>query len=261
MNKYRLYIDEVGNPGIKADIHPNERFLSLTGVIIELAYVAEILFPEMEKLKKEFFGSHPDEPIVFHRKELMNKKYPFHILQEENIEKRFNQQILLLLSEWKYIVITVVIDKIEHRKLYSIWQYDPYHYCMAVMLERFIFFLEAKEGVGDVMAESRGRSEDLRLKKSFRLLWNNGTEFIENTRIQNSLTSKELKVKPKANNVSGLQLADLIAHPSRRAILRSIGKLKNVRTVFGDRIEEILQGKYYKSSSGKIWGYGKKILP
>jgi hypothetical protein len=38
--KYRLYVDEVGNPGLSASLqHPNERFLSLTGVIIELGHV------------------------------------------------------------------------------------------------------------------------------------------------------------------------------------------------------------------------------
>jgi hypothetical protein len=33
------------------------------------------------------------------------------------------------------------------------------------------------------------------------------------------LTSRQLKVKLKDNNITGLQLADLIAHPSFRATL------------------------------------------
>lgn len=261
MNKHRLYVDEVGSSGTKGNIHPNERFLSLTGVIIDLSYVNTIIFPQLEELKRKYFGSHADNPVVLHRKELVNQKYPFNALKDPKIEKQFNKELLSYFIKWEYKVITVVIDKQEHHNLYTTWQYDPYHYCMAVLLERFVFFLEENNCVGDVMAESRGGSEDRRLKKSFRNLWENGTDHINFDRIQSQLTSKELKVKPKLNNISGLQLADLIAHPSRRAILRSANKVQNERTVFGDKIEDLLQNKYRKSPTGKIWGFGKKLLP
>ena len=62
--KYRIYIDEVGNPDLGSSDNPNHRFLSLTGVILELDYVQSILHPQMEKLKEKFFKSHPDEPII-----------------------------------------------------------------------------------------------------------------------------------------------------------------------------------------------------
>ena len=39
--KYRIYIDEVGNPDLKSSDNPNHRFLSLTGVILELGYVQQ----------------------------------------------------------------------------------------------------------------------------------------------------------------------------------------------------------------------------
>lgn len=261
MNKFRLYIDEVGSSSKKTNIHPNERYLSLTGVIVNLSYINQTLFNELEQLKKKYFESHPDNPIIFHRKELVNKKYPFHALRNPTIEKRFNTELLSYLEKWNYSVITVVIDKIEHKNRYTIWQYETYHYCMAILLERFILYLKNIESTGDVMAESRGGKEDMRLKKSFINLWTNGTEHISKDIFQEFLTSKELKVKSKSNNISGLQLCDLIAHPSRRAILRSKGKIQNDTNVFGDKIEEILQSKYYKNSTGKIWGYGKKLLP
>ena len=64
--KYRLYIDEVGDPGLKAAKDPRYRYLSLTGVIIELDYVNEIVFEKIEKLKKKYFKSHVDDPVIFH---------------------------------------------------------------------------------------------------------------------------------------------------------------------------------------------------
>jgi len=56
--KYRLYVDEVGNPDLKSSDHEDLRYLCLTGVIFELKYVDDVLFPEIEKIKKDFFGSH-----------------------------------------------------------------------------------------------------------------------------------------------------------------------------------------------------------
>ena len=68
--KYRIYIDEVGNPDLGSSDNPNHRFLSLTGIILELGYVKAVLHPQMEEIKAKYFNYHPDEPIVFHRKEI-----------------------------------------------------------------------------------------------------------------------------------------------------------------------------------------------
>jgi hypothetical protein len=111
---------------------------------------------------------------------------------------------------------------------------------------------------GDVMAESRGGKEDIRLKKSFRTLCDSGTYYIKPDIFANHLTSKELKVKQKSNNIAGLQIADLIAHPSRREILLENNLIIDNRNIFGDKITQILAGKYYRNED-KI--FGKKLLP
>jgi len=46
--KYRLYTDEVGNPDLKCSEHEDHRFLCLTGIIADLDYVREVLYPEFE---------------------------------------------------------------------------------------------------------------------------------------------------------------------------------------------------------------------
>src|SRR5207247_1757774 len=78
---------------------PNHRYLSLTGVVIDLDYVSTTVFPIIEELKRHYFGSHPDEPVILHRKELLNKKHPFESLQDPMIEKSFNQGLLDLLQK------------------------------------------------------------------------------------------------------------------------------------------------------------------
>ena len=260
MIKYRIYIDETGNSDLNSSDNPNHRFLTLTGVVVSLDYVKDKLHPDMEKIKNDILCQHPDEPIIFHRKDILNKKNHFRILKNEKINEEFNNAILSKLKEWEYTVITVLIDKKEHKELYHTWRYDPYHYCLAVLLERFVFWLGKNDAIGDVMIESRGGKEDMRLKKSFRNLMLNGTEYVDASKFNTFFTSKEIKVKPKSANISGLQLADIIAHPSRRQFLLHLGYIIKTKKIFGDKIIEIIKKKYYKRNN-KIYGYGMKKLP
>ena len=111
MGLYRLYIDEVGNHDLSHPEDENERFLSLTGVIIDAEYCLRSFNPSFEEIKRIFFAKDPDEPIIFHRKDIMNKRPPFQALRDPYIEKRFNETLLSSLSNWEYQVITVVIEK------------------------------------------------------------------------------------------------------------------------------------------------------
>jgi len=239
-----MYIDEVGNPDLESSENPLHRFLSLTGVIVDLAYVSKTLFPQVEKLKFKYFKSHPDDPVIFHRKELVNAKHPFEALRNEKVKNQFDNELLNYLKMWNYTVITVCLDKKAHKDTYRVWRYDPYHYCLALLLERFTFFLEQKEARGDVMAESRGGKEDRRLKASFSKLWEEGTEYLSPERFHSVFTSKQLKVKPKSNNISGLQIADIIAHPSRKEILSENDLLDRPLGTLAKNNLLVQQGKY-----------------
>jgi len=263
MGLYRIYIDEAGNHDLTHADDPNQRFLSLTGVILESRHTLEVVQPEMDQIKREFFQSDPDTPIIFHRKEMVNRVPPFHALRDPQTEQAFNGRLLTCLARWDYRAITVVIDKKAHRDQYQMWHYHPYHYCLAVLLERFVLHLHYGSNRGDVMVESRGRIEDEKLKDSYRRLYRNGTDKIAVERWQERVTSEELKIKPKSANITGLQLADLVAHPSRREILIENQLISDDRQVFGDQINAILrQSKYLRNrQTGEIRGYGKKLLP
>lgn len=177
------------------------------------------------------------------------------------IEKAFNADLLNLLRSVDYTTITVVIDKYEHLQRYEVWHYDPYHYCQEVLLERYVLWLEERDSSGDVMAESRGGREDRRLKESFSRIWNEGTRYVPATQFASRLTSKQLKVKTKANNIAGLQLADLLAHPSFKYVLSRHQRIAQPQT-FGAKIARILvESKYLRSPSGKLDGWGCKWLP
>uniref|UniRef100_B8HWN3 DUF3800 domain-containing protein n=1 Tax=Cyanothece sp. (strain PCC 7425 / ATCC 29141) TaxID=395961 RepID=B8HWN3_CYAP4 len=176
MQKYRLYIDEVGNADLGNSVsQDNNRYLSLTGVIFDVTHARDILFPQLEDLKAAHFKNHsPQKPVILHRKELVKKKYPFEDLRDPAVELSFNQTLLKLFVEWEYKVITVVIDKLNHKQKYKTWMYYPYHYCLAVTLERYVKWLDAIDCVGDVYSESRGKRDNKMLERSFQLLYRNG---------------------------------------------------------------------------------------
>lgn len=111
--KFRLYIDEVGNPGLEAAKDPRHRYLSLTGIIMELSYVNDIAFERIEDLKRKYFHYHVDEPLIFYRKKIVNQKYPFHALRNARTRRAFDDDLLQLLDEVEYTMIAVVIDKLE----------------------------------------------------------------------------------------------------------------------------------------------------
>jgi len=231
--------------------------------MIESEHLRSVIQPQMARLKADLFQGDPDEPVVLHRRDIIGKRGPFKALEEPAAESRFNHSLLEALRRWEYVVVSVVIDKLAHREQYRVWHHHPYHYCMQVLLERFVLHLDEADARGDVMAESRGGKEDLKLKQSYYRLYNEGTDFVSSELWRYRLTSCELKVKPKSAAVVGLQLADLIAYPSQKSILREEGLLPHGPDVFGDRIVEILEsGKYRRQRGTQVtWGFGKKLLP
>jgi hypothetical protein len=251
-----MYVDEVGNADVRSSDDPNHRFLSLTGVVIELWHVESVVHPEMEALKSAYFGSHPDDPVILHRKELLSGRGPFVSLRNVAVRAAFDRELLDLMRAWDYTVISVCLDKKEHRQKYAAGQNNPYHYCLAVLLECYVSFLNRRGVRGDVVAESRGGKEDRRLKESYVRWLEEGSGSTDAAQIAGALTSRQLKVKQKSNNLAGLQLADLVAHPSRNEILSENGHDVTVAP-FATKVTAILQSKYDRRGEQVL---GKKML-
>jgi hypothetical protein len=259
--KYRLYIDEVGNPDLKSSTDPNHRYLSLTGVVLELGYVDRTVFPMVEALKRRYFKSHPDEPVVLHRKELVNRRPPFEALRNPETGLAFDHDLSEFLLALECAVVTVTLDKLRHREMYQVWRFDPYHHCLAALVERYVLWLERRAATGDVMAEARGGREDRRLKQSFAEVHAAGSPFVSPEKFSRFLTSRQLKLRPKVANIAGLQIADLLAHPCcKAAVARRHGDC--LPGTFGGKIAQMLEEqKYDRGPDGEIDGWGRIWLP
>lgn len=262
---YHIYIDESGNHDLENSDQDGTRFLSLTGVAVSDSVVREAIEPQMQRLKDAYFPrACEDPPVILHRADLVNRRPPFATLRDPELAASFDRDLLALLQQWEYQVVTVVIDKQELCQRYRVYRYHPYHYCLDVLLERYLYILRRFGARGDVIVESRGKKEDKMLRLTYQRLLREGTGWSKPAEFLTYLSSTKLRTFRKKDNQAGLQLADLIAHPSQRGILAERGLINGdgVAGTFGSQICAILEkDKYCRSGTGKIMGYGKKLLP
>ncbi len=260
--RYRMFVDEVGHADLKSCQDPNGRYLSLTGIIFELAYYDLVVVRQVEQLKEKHFPPLSDgRPLILHRKELVNKSWPFTILRDPEREEAFNQDLLFALESLDYVVLTTTIDKLEHVNRNEAWRRHPYHYCQEVLLECFARWLNHRNARGDVYGESRGRREDRELKTAARFTFHHGTGVLSREVCQRVLIDEDLKLYRKSADIAGLQLADLIAHPSFKRMMARRAE-QELPSTFGGRIARILEAsKYDRNPQGMIDGWGCQWLP
>jgi hypothetical protein len=181
--------------------------VSLTGIITKIRAHDAVIQPEIEQLKARIFGHNPPQwTVILHRREIVRKEKPyFDCLRDPKANNDWENSLLALIENLPYIATTVTIDKQEHAHKYLVWQFNPYHYCMRALIERYVLWLNRNGLTGDVVAEPRFKKQDKKLKRSFNYIYDHGTEHIPAATIQKCLTSREIKFETKAANVAGLQ--------------------------------------------------------
>jgi|DewCreStandDraft_2_1066082.scaffolds.fasta_scaffold00843_20 hypothetical protein len=261
--KLRLYVDESGDHTFRpaAASYLDKRYLCLFGCAFDLEYYEKEFRPAFELLKSKHFGSDADDPVILHREDMKARRGPFAILRDSSKAEEFNRDLLSLVGRAKFRAFAVVVDKHSTQtKHYGPLPYHPYHVALLVLMERYCGWLNFKGWEGDILAESRGGREDLQLKSAYRTVHSSGTRFRQPGFFQKVLTSKEIKIKPKTQNIPGLQLADLFAYPAKRRLLFDYG-VGLALSGFTRTMADVLESKYNKQVyTGKVCGYGKIFL-
>ncbi len=252
--RYRMYVDESGDHVMEPSkwSSPDARYLGLTGVVMDSEVYRTRTHPEFEALKQEFFPHDPDEPVVLVRNRIIKKLGPFGELRDPELAAHWEQRIIRFLNNHASQIFTVVIDKQAHQGRTGSAASHPYHYCAAVLTERYGDWLRNAGATGDVMMESRGRREDMDFRAGFsRFMLGSLPETQES---QRKTGSSLLRLKSKENNITGLQLADLVAYPSMRGILLENGfPLANPPSAATRQFIEAIQPKHGQN--------GKALLP
>jgi hypothetical protein len=183
-------------------------------------------------------------------------------LRDIEVGREFDSGVLRLVKECPYRAITVTIDKRDHLSRYGLWHFDPYHYCLRCLIERYVLWLRRHSLSGDVAIEPRFPKADKKVKQSFRLIYERGTEHISACVVHEHLLSHDIRFMAKSHNVAGMQLCDLLAHPSYRSMKLERQELLEPPD-FGTAIVDILRDHRYSRhpKSGVIAGWGRKWLP
>lgn len=224
-------------------------------------HARDFLVPSLNEFKAEMLNEDPDEPICLHRSDIRHAKGPFHPLSDEDTRLRFDERILGIMRDTEYTVITVFLDKLGMDSKFHWERTHPYHFLMEVLMEKYALCLEKKNAIGDVMPEARGKPQDAALQKEFSRVLECGTRYMSAGRIRKQITSRKLKFRTKKDNIAGLQLCDLLAHPSHYAIRTNLKHPVELGGFANRVVKILLEAKYNRSAYGKVWGWGAKSLP
>lgn len=112
-------MDEVGHADLRASTDVNQRYLSLTGVIVSSEYHQNEMTSSLSALKLGVFGT---DSVVLHRADIIKMNPPFVCLRDPAKHAKFDSGILQLLEDSPYTVLTATIDKLEHLERYTVWR-------------------------------------------------------------------------------------------------------------------------------------------
>lgn len=228
---------------------------------MDMAYCKDSFNSNLEEFKRKHFGEELDDPVILHREQVVSKVGCFAVLRNPERNAAFREDFLKLIDGARFTAFSVVIDKINtENRYYGISDSHPYHIGLLAMLERSCGFYRFYRSTGDVLAEARGGREDTLLKAAYREIHAGGSSFFPASFFQAFLSSKEIKLKPKSANIAGLQLADLLAYPSKRRILEECG-IGSPCTGFTKEVADLIERKYNRRyANGQVKGYGKICL-
>lgn len=189
--RFRLYIDESGDHVFKHLEEEGHRYLCLSGCWLQgRSYRA--FHQELEAFKQHHIPHNPDEPVILHREDIINRRRAFWRLRDPDKAEAFDRNLVDLIKRAEFKIVAVVIDKKELNARYPAPAH-PYHLAMGFLLQRYCGFLNHINRCGDVMAESRGGREDRLLKDSYARVYERGAWVRKGNFFQQALTSRELK--------------------------------------------------------------------
>jgi hypothetical protein len=209
-----MFIDDTGCVKDEATNHPQRRYGGIVATIFDLDYLRSTFEPRFDALRERNFGFKADGSLpILHLRKMKNPKAdgPFFALRNDDFRVAWNEQCLRMYQNAEYTVVSVSVDKVAFYAANPNWQGSVYELLVGNAIERYIYFLRSVDGTGDVMAEATNSPLDKHLRDLHLRFYANGTDHIRPALLQERLSSKEIKIKAKAQNVQGLQFADLLA--------------------------------------------------
>lgn len=251
---FHLYIDEAGNTGPGASNRHTQRYLNLTGVIVEETDQPSLHW-DYDILRGTHFGHSDTRPIVLHRSQLSSKKGIYERLADDENRLAWEIDCLDFLKNARITLISVTVDKIAFYYDHPSWIGEPYDLCAFNILERFHLFLHHRDAVGRVHVETRNPREDELFRQAFDRFLAEGNRYVSPQRAQHRLGSHPVTSWKKNDNVIGCQIADLACQPMLEASRKLYTGIVD-STDMNRKIANTLWPKLYRGKNGKLEGCG-----
>lgn len=207
---YIVFADESGDHGL-ISIDPQFPVFALVFCVFEKTAYVEQIEPTFRRLKFKYFGH---DAAVLHEREIRKQEPPFSFLRHTEIRQAFMTDVSAIVADVPFHAYCSVIDKAKHKARYAD-PWNPYEIAMQFCMEKLSNRLVADGQRGrltHVLFEGRGREEDRQLELEFRRVAANGKRWGWRA-VDFSRTPLEPVFVPKAANLAGHQLSDLIARP------------------------------------------------
>jgi hypothetical protein len=248
MNFY-LFIDESGTPNLnKIDV--NSPYFALCGILVsEISY--QDLDLSVRALKHKYFN---DKFVVLRSYNIRCKKKEFEIFKKDDqLYFDFILDINKTIQNTKFKIICPVINKFEHVERYAHNAIESYSLAISFLIQKTIYCLNRVNNIQNknliVVFEKRGKHLDEKVEFHINHLKDRGYLYTPNSEFKRYI--KSVHFKSKKDDISGLQIADLMASP----IVSKIQFPEKPNPSF-----DILYPKL-DNKDGIIWGYGITKFP
>jgi len=224
---YVVYVDESGDHSL-ASIDPDYPVFVLALCVFHKRHYSEKIIPAVEKFKFNYFGH---DSVVLHENEIRKQKGPFAFLSHRPTQTEFMNRLSSIMDTSNFILIAGVVDKKRVSRSEGAAS-NPYHIALGICLESLRNFLVEKKQdhlQTHVVVECRGKKEDAELELEFRRICDGNNP-------GNRQLPFDVIFADKKTNLTGLQLADLVARP--------IG-LNYIRPTQPNQAFDMLKRKFY----------------
>ncbi len=216
----------------------------LCSIMVERSCYAETIVPAFARFKMKYWTH---EGVNLHSRDIRKSKGPYGFMTNPEVREAFLSELSILMKRLPYTAFVCAIRKDRHLDRYGGNAMNPYELALEFTMERISHFL-MKQDVAELpfVAEARGKNEDADLERVFYRILSNGTLQMKAARFR--MLNCSLVFRRKFDNIAGIQLADLCAHPCARYIL----KPKQVNQAYN-----IVKGKLYNQDGVSGW----KVFP
>lgn len=248
-----MYIDESGDHNLDPKkIDKSYPIFVLAGCVLEEDYYNSTFVPKFNAFKKDLFG---DSNLCLHTLEMSrpekSKDKRYLLFRNKKFRAKFYLELNKLIKNTEFTLISCSILKTNYLSKYGLSALDPYLLSFDNLVNRLVFDL--KNNKGKIFAEKRHDNLDQQLEIAWLNIKVSGTNKAKPAEIKEKI--ENLQLIDKKTNDAGLQLADLVANPIGRHVLKMKDK------PVGNEIDYSIIKSKFRNKNGVIESYGLTILP